>query len=74
MILGDAGRTGQSTLLRVITTALTPTYGRGSVLGFDLVLARRCLQPRNPATVCTNHSGSSSHGECPAAGCTTNSA
>ena len=31
---------GKSTLLRVIATVLSPTYGRGSVLGFDLVRER----------------------------------
>jgi len=27
---------GKSTLLRIVATSLTPTYGRGTVLGFDL--------------------------------------
>jgi heme ABC exporter ATP-binding subunit CcmA len=31
---------GKSTLLRVIATVLSPTYGRGSVLGFDLARER----------------------------------
>jgi heme exporter protein A len=37
---------GKSTLLRVIATSLSPTYGRGSVLGFDLVSEREEIRRR----------------------------
>lgn len=37
---------GKSTLLRVIATVLSPTYGSGSVLGFDLVTGREEIRRR----------------------------
>jgi ABC-type multidrug transport system ATPase subunit len=37
---------GKSTLLRVIATVLSPTYGRGSVLGSDLVRGRDEIRRR----------------------------
>jgi heme exporter protein A len=37
---------GKSTLLGVIATALSPTYGQGAVLGFDLVLDRDEIRGR----------------------------
>jgi heme exporter protein A len=37
---------GKSTLLRVIATVLSPTYGRGSVLGSDLVRERDEIRRR----------------------------
>jgi heme exporter protein A len=37
---------GKSTLLRVIATVLSPTYGRGSVFGLDLVRDRQEIRGR----------------------------
>jgi ABC-type multidrug transport system ATPase subunit len=37
---------GKSTLLRVIATVLSPTYGRGTVLGFDLISQRQDIRRR----------------------------
>jgi heme exporter protein A len=37
---------GKSTLLRVIATVLSPTYGSGSVFGFDLVRERAEIRSR----------------------------
>jgi ABC-type multidrug transport system ATPase subunit len=37
---------GKSTLLRVVATLLSPTYGSGTVLGFDLVRDRGRIRPR----------------------------
>lgn len=37
---------GKSTLLRVIATVLSPTYGSGSVFGFDLVRDRAAIRGR----------------------------
>jgi heme exporter protein A len=45
LIRGPNGA-GKSTLLRVIATVLSPTYGRGSVLGFDLVSEREEIRRR----------------------------
>jgi heme exporter protein A len=37
---------GKSTLLRVTATAISPTYGRGSVLGHDLVEGKDAIRAR----------------------------
>lgn len=37
---------GKSTLLRIIATALSPTAGRGEVLGFDLLLKKEEIRRR----------------------------
>jgi len=37
---------GKSTLLRTIATALSPTYGSGRILGFDLVREREAIRRR----------------------------
>jgi heme ABC exporter ATP-binding subunit CcmA len=37
---------GKSTLLRIIATVLSPTYGNGSVFGFDLVRDRAQIRTR----------------------------
>jgi heme exporter protein A len=45
LVRGPNG-SGKSTLLRVIATVLSPTYGSGSVLGFDLVRERAEIRSR----------------------------
>jgi heme exporter protein A len=45
LIRGPNGA-GKSTLLRVIATSLSPTYGTGSVLGFDLLTGRDGIRRR----------------------------
>ena len=47
VVLRGANGAGKSTLLRIVATSLSPTYGGGSVLGFDLAserdeIRRRC--------------------------------
>jgi heme ABC exporter ATP-binding subunit CcmA len=47
VVLRGPNGAGKSTLLRIVATSLSPTYGRGSVLGFDLArdrgeIRRRC--------------------------------
>jgi heme exporter protein A len=45
LVRGSNGA-GKSTLLRVIATLLSPTYGSGSVLGFDLARDREAIRCR----------------------------
>ena len=45
VLRGDNGA-GKSTLLRVVATSLSPTYGGGSVLGFDLLEEREEIRRR----------------------------
>jgi heme exporter protein A len=37
---------GKTTILRIVATSLSPTYGRGAVLGFDLVREREEIRRR----------------------------
>jgi heme exporter protein A len=46
LIRGPNG-SGKSTLLRVIGTVISPTYGSGRVLGFDLVRERESIRRRS---------------------------
>jgi ABC-type multidrug transport system ATPase subunit len=46
-LIGPNGA-GKSTLLRIVATSLSPTYGGGSVLGFDL------LRERDEIRACTD--------------------
>ena len=46
VLLRGPNGAGQSTLLRVIATALSPTWGGGTVLGFDLVQQRHQVRRR----------------------------
>ena len=45
MVRGPNGA-GKTTLLRLIATLVSPTYGTGSVLGFDLIAGRRDIRRR----------------------------
>jgi heme exporter protein A len=45
LIRGPNGA-GKSTLLRVAATVLSPTYGKGAILGFDLVRERQEIRRR----------------------------
>lgn len=45
LIRGSNGA-GKSTLIRIVATLLSPTYGSGSVLGFDLALEREEIRRR----------------------------
>jgi len=47
-VLGVIGRNGagKSTLLRILATSLSPTYGGGTVLGFDLLRERAEIRSR----------------------------
>jgi heme exporter protein A len=46
VVLRGPNGAGKSTLLRLIATLVSPTYGTGSVLGFDLVAQRREIRRR----------------------------
>lgn len=45
LVLGANGA-GKSTLLSVVATALVPTFGGGSVMGFDLLREREAIRRR----------------------------
>lgn len=45
VLLGPNG-SGKTTLLKMVAGAVTPTAGRGSAFGFDLVAQRRELRPQ----------------------------
>jgi ABC-type multidrug transport system ATPase subunit len=45
VLRGDNGA-GKSTVLRIVATALSPTYGSGTVLGFDLISEREEIRRR----------------------------
>jgi len=46
VVLRGPNGAGKSTLLRVVATSLSPTYGGGSVLGFDLHRGRDDIRAR----------------------------
>lgn len=46
VVLRGANGAGKSTLLRIVATSLSPTYGGGSVLGFDLASEREEIRRR----------------------------
>jgi heme exporter protein A len=46
VLLRGPNGAGKTTLLRIAATTLSPTYGRGSVLGFDLVREREQIRRR----------------------------
>lgn len=46
VLLRGPNGAGKSTLLRVIATVLSPTFGTGAVLGFDLVSGREEIRRR----------------------------
>ncbi len=46
VLLRGPNGAGKSTLLRIVATVLAPTYGTGTVLGFDLVRERSRIRPR----------------------------
>jgi heme ABC exporter ATP-binding subunit CcmA len=46
VVLRGPNGAGKTTLLRIVATSLSPTYGRGSVLGFDLVREREEIRRR----------------------------
>ena len=46
VVLRGPNGAGKSTLLRIVATSLSPTYGRGSVLGFDLIREREQIRRR----------------------------
>lgn len=46
IVLRGPNGAGKSTLLRLVATSLSPTYGSGSVLGFDLVRQRDDIRRR----------------------------
>ena len=46
VVLRGPNGAGKSTLLRIIATSLSPTYGGGSVLGFDLAAQREEIRSR----------------------------
>jgi heme exporter protein A len=46
VVLRGANGAGKSSLLRIVATAISPTYGGGSVLGFDLVREREVIRRR----------------------------
>jgi heme ABC exporter ATP-binding subunit CcmA len=46
VVLRGPNGAGKTTLLRIIATSLSPTYGRGSVLGFDLARDRDQIRRR----------------------------
>jgi ABC-type multidrug transport system ATPase subunit len=44
VVLRGPNGAGKSTLLRIVATSLSPTYGGGSVLGFDLAAEREQIR------------------------------
>jgi heme exporter protein A len=46
VVLRGPNGAGKSTLLRIIATSLSPTYGGGAVLGFDLASEREQIRRR----------------------------
>ena len=46
VVLRGPNGAGKSTLLRILATSLSPTYGGGSVLGFDLLRERAEIRSR----------------------------
>jgi ABC-type multidrug transport system ATPase subunit len=46
VVLRGPNGAGKSTLLRILATSLSPTYGGGSVLGFDLLREREGIRAR----------------------------
>jgi ABC-type multidrug transport system ATPase subunit len=44
VVLRGPNGAGKSTILRIVATALSPTYGKGSVLGFDLHREREAIR------------------------------
>lgn len=46
VVLRGPNGAGKTTLLRIAATSLSPTYGRGTVLGFDLVRDREQIRRR----------------------------
>lgn len=46
VVLRGPNGAGKSTLLRIAATSLSPTYGRGTVLGFDIVTEREQIRAR----------------------------
>ena len=46
VVLRGPNGAGKSTLLRILATSLSPTYGRGLVLGFDLARERDPIRRR----------------------------
>jgi heme exporter protein A len=46
VVLRGPNGAGKSTLLRIVATSLSPTYGGGSVLGFDLANEREQIRRR----------------------------
>ena len=46
VVLRGPNGAGKSTLLRLAATSLSPTYGRGTVLGFDLLEEREQIRAR----------------------------
>jgi heme exporter protein A len=46
VVLRGPNGAGKSTLLRILATSLSPTYGRGRVLGFDLASGRDAIRRR----------------------------
>ena len=46
VVLRGPNGAGKSTLLRILATSLSPTYGGGSVLGFDLLRERDGIRSR----------------------------
>ncbi|MGH2527357.1 MAG: ATP-binding cassette domain-containing protein, partial [Actinomycetota bacterium] len=44
LVLRGPNGAGKTTVLRIMATALSPTYGHGSVLGFDLVRERDAIR------------------------------
>jgi heme exporter protein A len=46
VLLRGPNGAGKSTLLRIVATVLAPTYGAGTVLGFDVVRDRVRIRPR----------------------------
>ena len=46
LVLRGPNGAGKSTLLRVIATSLSPTYGGGEILGFDLHREREAIRAR----------------------------
>jgi ABC-type multidrug transport system ATPase subunit len=47
VVLRGPNGAGKTTLLRIAATALSPTYGRGSILGFDLEREREEIRLRS---------------------------